>query len=92
MKRKYNVSPDLGHQIRVIRQYLNMTQAELAKKSGISRTQITNLELGNTDTSIGTLNAIARAFHCNLVIQFSSDYKDTATYLRFGQFRKVKGK
>lgn len=52
----------MGYRIREIREQQKMSQEELAQKSGVSRTTISNLE-NNTDrtTMISTLQKIARA-------------------------------
>ncbi len=52
----------MGYRIREIREQQKMSQEELALKSGVSRTTISNLE-NDTDrtTMISTLQKIARA-------------------------------
>ena len=52
----------MGYKIKEWRELLGMTQEELAKKSGISRTTISALENGeDKNTSSKTLLAIAAA-------------------------------
>jgi transcriptional regulator with XRE-family HTH domain len=47
--------------IRGARAMLQMSQAELAAKAGISKTGLANIELGNADARASTLNAIQAA-------------------------------
>ena len=52
----------MGYRIREIREKLGMTQVELAKKSGVSRTTIYGLETGAEKiTTTKTLNKLACA-------------------------------
>lgn len=52
----------MGNKIKEIRDSLNMSQAELAEKSGVSRTIISGLETGRiTVTTTQTLYKIASA-------------------------------
>lgn len=52
----------LGYKIRECREQINMTQGELSKKSGVSRTIISGLESGAiTVTTTETLLKIAKA-------------------------------
>ncbi len=54
----------MGFRIKEVREEIGMTQEELAKKSGISRTTISALENGNNkNTSSKTLLAIATALN-----------------------------
>ena len=47
--------------IRAARALLDITQAELAERAGISKTGLNNIERGNTDPKASTLNAVADA-------------------------------
>ncbi|MEK7477570.1 MAG: helix-turn-helix domain-containing protein [Candidatus Coatesbacteria bacterium] len=49
----------MGQRIRVARQAMNYTQAQLAARSGISTNFVAHLERGTRSPSIETLNAIA---------------------------------
>jgi transcriptional regulator with XRE-family HTH domain len=52
----------MGYKIKEARKELHMTQEELSKKSGVSRTIISGLETGViTTTTTGTLLKIANA-------------------------------
>lgn len=46
--------------IRAARALLDITQAELAERVGISKTGLNNIERGNTDPKASTLSAIER--------------------------------
>jgi putative transcriptional regulator len=66
----------LGETIRELRGNRNMTQAELAMKSGLAESKISELESGhrNLDTpsnaTLRTLEKIARALGCELQVLF----------------------
>lgn len=49
------------HPIRIIRKFREMTQADLAEASGISRPYLTEIETGKKDGSIRALKALAEA-------------------------------
>lgn len=51
--------------IKIIRKYRNMTQADLAKNSGLSRPYLTEIETGNKDGSITAIKSIAKALDVN---------------------------
>jgi DNA-binding XRE family transcriptional regulator len=51
----------VGYKIKEVRESLNMTQEELAEKSGVSRTTISALENGDPTTTSKTLVNIAKA-------------------------------
>ena len=48
-------------QIRGARALLGLTQAELAKRAGLSTTGFVNIESGQSDPKVSTMNAIQRA-------------------------------
>ncbi len=52
--------------IKIIRKYRDMTQAELAKSSGISRPYLTEIETGKKDGSIRALKALAEALEVSV--------------------------
>lgn len=63
----------MGYKIREVRERLNMTQVELAVKSGVSRTTISNLENGvESVTTTRTLNKLAYALGVNVEDLFYS--------------------
>ena len=58
----------MGFKIRECRNEINMSQEELSKKSGVSRTIISGLEIGTiTVTTTETLLRIARAMNKRVV-------------------------
>ncbi len=52
--------------IKIIRKYREMTQAELAENSGISRPYLTEIETGKKDGSIRALKALAQALEVSV--------------------------
>lgn len=56
----------MGYKIKELREKRNMTQEELAEKSGVSRTIISFLENGNPNTTSKTLVNIARALDVSI--------------------------
>lgn len=51
----------MGYKIKEVRESLNMTQEELAEKSGVSRGTISALENGDPTTTSKTLVNLAKA-------------------------------
>lgn len=49
------------HPIKLVRKHRGLTQAQLAKKSGISRPYLTEIETGKKDGSIRAMKALADA-------------------------------
>lgn len=56
----------LGRNIRQKRMEMGMLQRDLAKKIGVSESQISNIEVGKRSTSPDKLAKIADALHCNV--------------------------
>lgn len=56
----------MGYKIKELREKKNMTQEELAEKSGVSRTIISSLENGSPNTTSKTLVRIARALEVSI--------------------------
>jgi transcriptional regulator with XRE-family HTH domain len=67
---KYSL-PDRIHYIRQERR--QMTQAELAKATGLSQSTIAQIEKGKKDPSISALKKIAVALDVHLSVLFASD-------------------
>lgn len=55
--------------IRVLRNYLRMTQEELANRSHIPQSHLAKIESGKVDPQVGTLSKIFNALSCNLAIE-----------------------
>ena len=66
------------HWLKELRKSSNMTQEQLAKKAGISRTMITEIENGNVDPSVRVAKRIAAVmgFHW---MRFFEDEEDKET-------------
>ena len=54
--------------IRVVRDYLRMTQAELAERANIAQSHLANIETGKIDPQVSTLKKIFEALSCDLII------------------------
>lgn len=53
--------------LKTIRQNMNLTQEELAEKSGVGRVTISRLETGELkETTAGTLSKLARALNVSI--------------------------
>lgn len=55
-----------AHPIKIIRKYRELTQADLAEASGISRPYLTEIETGKKDGSIRAIKAIADALEVRI--------------------------
>lgn len=55
------LSAQQEHPVKIIRKYREMTQADLAEASGISRPYLTEIETGKKDGSLRAMKAIADA-------------------------------
>ena len=54
--------------IRMIRDKLFMTQAQLAKRAGVPQSHIAKIEIGKMHPRLDTLEKILKALHCNLLL------------------------
>jgi transcriptional regulator with XRE-family HTH domain len=59
-------------QIRAARAMAGLSQADLAERSGMSKTGLANIESGRTDPKVSTITAIERAL-VDAGIEFSND-------------------
>ena len=66
----YDIHAELRELIVTTRNFLDITQNQLAKKSGVSQSNISKIEGGNYQPSIATLKKIADALGKRLVIDF----------------------
>jgi transcriptional regulator with XRE-family HTH domain len=55
--------------IRLLRTYLRMTQAELAKRAKITQANLVAIESGKVDPRVGTLQRIYQGLYCHLSIE-----------------------
>ncbi len=56
----------VGEQVRDMRRAKRMTQAELARKAGLSKNYISEIERGVTHATLGSLFSISDAMDANL--------------------------
>jgi len=61
--------PSHGDWIRILRDSLRMTQAELASRARITQPHLAGIESGKTDPQISTLRRIFEAMSCYLVLE-----------------------
>ncbi|MFO0700283.1 MAG: helix-turn-helix domain-containing protein [Nitrospira sp.] len=67
--RDLSVNLSYAEWIRALRNYLRMTQAELAQRSHIPQSHLAQIESGKIDLQVGTLKKIFDGLSCDLVIQ-----------------------
>ncbi|SCW28787.1 Helix-turn-helix domain-containing protein [Ruminococcaceae bacterium YRB3002] len=65
---KQKIAIDLGTQIRESRKERGLTQAALAKLSGVERANIARIENGNLNTTFGTVIRLAEALGMRISI------------------------
>lgn len=58
-----------GDWIRILRKYLRMTQAELAKRANITQPNLAAIESGKADPQVSTLRRIYQGMSCNLSVE-----------------------
>lgn len=58
-----------GDWIRILRNYLRMTQAELAKRANITQANLGAIESGRVDPQLSTLRRIYQGLSCNLSVE-----------------------
>lgn len=73
--------------IRIVRDYLRMTQAELASRAHIPQSHVAAIESGKIDPRIGTLQKIFNALSCGINLE-PSPLKPLAKVLR-GRARSI---
>ena len=61
--------PSHGDWIRILRETLRMTQAELAGRAKITQPHLAGIESGKTDPQVSTLRRIFDAMSCDLVLE-----------------------
>lgn len=64
-----NHEPSPGDWIRILRDSLRMTQAELASRAKITQPHLASIESGKTDPQISTVKRIFDAMSCDLVLE-----------------------
>jgi transcriptional regulator with XRE-family HTH domain len=63
----------LPDRLKYMRERRNMTQAELASKSGVSQSTIAQIESGKKDPSLSTIKKVAEALDVHIAVLFASD-------------------
>ena len=61
--------PTCGDWIRIVRTSLRMSQANLARLSGVTQAHLAGIETGKVDPRVSTLKRIFDAMFCNVVIE-----------------------
>jgi len=56
----------LARELMVRRRQLKLTQARLAKKSGVGQAEISKIESGRSNPTLETLSVLAKALDCRL--------------------------
>ncbi len=64
---------ELGKIIRTRRKVLNLTIGELAEYTGLSRTTISDIELGNTHPRLDVINEILRFLNLEIKVEIKRD-------------------
>ena len=54
--------------VRMVREKLFMTQAQLAKRAGVPQSHIAKIEIGKMHPRLDTLQKILKALHCDLLL------------------------
>ncbi len=63
---RYKINKQLGEKISRERKRHNLTQEELASKVGVQTATISNIERGETDTSVYTIYKLAEALKMHI--------------------------
>ena len=74
----------LADQLATARRAAGITQSELAKKAGLSRTTVQRIEAGAVDPSVGTLLSLARVLGLEPLLVPSWLRQETVNFIRSG--------
>jgi transcriptional regulator with XRE-family HTH domain len=77
-----NVEKTFGNTVKYWRKKMGLTQSELAVRTGLQRTKICDIELGNCNTSLRSVLQIAEALKVpvgSLLAPFTIDKREEAT-------------
>ena len=72
MQNFVRIPRDLGHAIRQARREKNLTQADLAKHSGVWQETISKVEAGRGGTKLDTILALLAALDLELLVRTGS--------------------
>lgn len=65
---EYDIYKEISNEVSAVRRHRGMTQKQLAQKSGLTQSNISNIENGTSKPTIDTLRKIADALEKRLVI------------------------
>ncbi|MER7179687.1 helix-turn-helix domain-containing protein [Streptomyces hyaluromycini] len=77
-----SMSAAIGAQIRLRRTQRGMTSAELARRAGISKATLSNLEAGTGNPTIGTIDALAIALRIPITDLMARDTDPGPIYIQ----------
>jgi transcriptional regulator with XRE-family HTH domain len=80
--------PQIGARIRALREAQKLTATELARRAGISKSLLSQVELGSSNASISVLRALARGLGVPFFTLFI-DQKSTHTLVRKNERLKL---
>ena len=72
---KFDLNKHIGRNIKIARKNKKITQDELAEKTGLSRTSITNIETGKQTPSIQLVMTIAEILDTSVADLLRTDHK-----------------
>ena len=78
-----NSQPDIGHRLRKRRRALHLTLAELADKTGLTASSISQLERGKSTGSIRSLQLVAQGLGIGFADLFSDSNQGKNTVIDF---------
>ena len=65
------INHHIGKKIKKLRKHRNLTQVQLAKKTGVSERTIQYIESGNANPTLELIANISKALDCTLEITFT---------------------
>ena len=71
----FNLNKHIGRNIKIARKYKRITQEELAEKIGLSRTSITNIEVGKQTPSIQLIMDMAEILETSVSELLKTNHK-----------------
>jgi transcriptional regulator with XRE-family HTH domain len=73
---------EIGRRLRKIREYRDMTQADLAKACNAVQTKISDIEKGYTTVSYADMGTFSKALHFNMDMLYHCDPFDLSACLK----------
>jgi len=71
---------DLAFELQAVRNELNISQEELARKTGILQSNLSRFESGRHEPSLPTLRKIARALGCSVKVEIVRDSENKVSF------------